>query len=302
MLKLPGWWTEAHQDAWRRSIGLLVRQPWSSVMTVVMLAVTLMLAVLCWMATHHLSELNAYWHRSETISLYLRPSLSESEQQLLLKKIRAMPEVESATLTTPAEGLILLAQQEGMQDIVQSLPYNPLPAVIQVIPGGNVLTPETVKQFSQTLQSNPDVAEVKFDSDWIERLYAGLGFLKQIVHFLTVLFGLSVTLVIGNTLRLLIHHRHNDIHVLQLLGAPERFIMRPFLFASIWYGLLASILAIIFVDILLILLRSGLNQWAESYHMHLSISLLPLLWMIGLTAVSIALSWTGARLTLKYYL
>ena len=302
MLKLPNWWTEAHQDACRRSMKLLVRQPWSSMMTVVMIAVTLMLAVLCWMATHHLSELNSYWHRSETMSLYLRSSLSEPEQQILLQKIQAMPEIESAILTTPAEGLVLLAQQEGMQDIVQSLPYNPLPAVIQVIPGAKLLTPATVKQFSETLRSNPDIAEVKFDSDWVERLYVGLGFLKRLVQFLTVLFALSVTLVIGNTLRLLIHNRHNEIHVLQLLGAPERFIRRPFLFASIWYGLFASILAVIFVDSLLILLRSGLNQWAESYHMHLSISLLPFLWILGITAVSIGLSWTGARLTLKYYL
>ena len=302
MLKWTDWWTEAHQDACRRSMGLLLRQPWSSLMTVVMIAVTLMLAVLCWMATHYLSEFNSYWHRSETMSLYLRQSRSDPEQQLILQKIRAMPEVESATLTTPTEGLALLAQQEGMQDITQSLPYNPLPAAIQVIPSAKLQSPDAIKQFSQSLQSNPDVAEVKFDSDWIERLYSGLGFLKQLVQGLTVLFALSVILVIGNTLRLLIHNRHNDIQVLQLLGAPDRFIMRPFLFVSIWYGFFASVLAIIFVDSVLILLRTGLNHWAESYHMHLSISLLPVLWMLGLTTIAIGLSWTGARLTLKYYL
>ena len=302
MLNLNEWWTEANQDACRRSMGLLLRQPWSSLMTIVMLAVTLMLAVLFWMATYNLSELNTYWHRSETMSLYLQPSVGASAQQLLLQKIQAMPEVESATLTTPAEGLVLLAQQEGMQEITQSLPYNPLPAVIQVIPGANLQTPEAVKQLYHTLQSNPEVSEAKFDSDWVERLYIGLGFLKQLVRFLTFLMGLSMTLVMVNTLRLLIHNRHEEIRVLQLLGAPHKFIMRPFLYASIWYGLFASILAIMMVDGLLMVLRTGLNQWAEAYHMHLTISLLPALWMLGLISIAIALSWTGARLTLKYYL
>lgn len=302
MLNLNEWWTEANQDACRRSMGLLLRQPWSSLMTIVMLGVTLMLAVLSWMATHNLSELNTYWHRSETMSLYLQPSVGASAQQLLLQKIQAMPEVESATLTTPAEGLVLLAQQEGMQEITQSLPYNPLPAVIQVIPGASLQTPGAVKQLYQTLQSNPDVSEAKFDSDWVERLYIGLGFLKQLVRLLTLLMALSMTLVMVNTLRLLIHNRHEEIRVLQLLGAPHKFIMRPFLYASIWYGLFASILAIIMVDSLLMVLRTGLNQWAEAYHMHLTISLLPALWMLGLMSIAIALSWTGARLTLKYYL
>lgn len=302
MLNLKEWWTEANQDACRRSIGLLLRQPWSSLMTIMMLALTLMIAVLSWMATQHLSELNTYWHRSETMSLYLRLSVGAAEQQLLLQKIQAMPEVDSATLTTPAEGLMLLAQEEGMQEITQALPYNPLPAVIQVIPGPSLQTPQAVKQLYETLQSNPDILEAKFDSDWVERLYVGLGFLKQWVRFLTLLMALSMTLVVGNTLRLLIHNRHEEIHVLQLLGAPDRFIMRPFLYASIWYGLLASIVAIILVDSLLIVLRTGLNQWAEAYHMHLTISLLSVLWMLGFMSIAIILSWTGARLTLKYYL
>ncbi len=302
MLKTDKWWTEAHQDAYKRSIGLLVRQPWSSLMTIVMIAVTLMLAALCWMASHQISVLGADWHKSEDISLYLNPALGDPEQQLFLQKLRALPEVGSVTLTTPAEGLTWLKQQEGMQDIVQYLPSNPLPAVIRVLPSERLQTPEAIKHLYQTLQGFPEVAEAKFDSDWMERLYTGLGFLNQALRCLIGLFALSVTLVIGNTLRLLIHNRYDEIRVLQLIGAPDKFIMRPFLYASVWYGLLASILASIFVDSLLVLLRAGLSQWAESYHISLTISLLPVLWILGLTSIAIALSWTGARLTLKYYI
>lgn len=295
-------WTEAQQDAYKRSINLILRQPWSSLMTIMMIAVTLMLAALCWMTTYHIEKMSRDWQQNETITLYLRQPLAEPEQKALLQKIQAMPSVKSATLTTPIEGLKLLATQDGMEDIMQSLPYNPLPAVIQVSPGAQINTPTAIQNLYKTLQAETDVAEAKFDSDWIERLYMRLGFVKKLVHFLTILFALSVALVIGNTLRLLIHNRHNDIQVLQLLGAPTKFIMRPFLYTSIWYGLLAAILAIIFADIVLIMLRNGLNQWTESYNMHISLSLLPILWILGLISISIALSWTGARLTLKYYL
>jgi cell division transport system permease protein len=302
MLKWREWWTEAHADAAQRSMTLLLRQPWSSLMTIIMIAMTVMLAALCWTATEQCSELNAYWHQNETMSLYLKSTLSDPEQRLLLQKIQAMPEVESATLTTPAEGLALLAQQEGMQTISQSLPYNPLPAVIQVIPNAQLHSAAALQQLYQTLKMNPAVNQAKFDSDWIERLYSGFGFLKQLVFLLTLLFALSMLLVIGNTLRLLIHNRRAEIQVLQLLGASHQFIRRPFLFTSLWYGLLSSLLAIIFVDTVLIIIRNGVNQWAETYHMHVTISLLPFLWMLGLIGITMLLSWTGARLTLKYYL
>lgn len=298
MLKL----TETQQDAYKRSIHFILHQPWSSIMTILMMAVTLMLAVLCWMGSYHISKLGNDWHQNESITLYLRQPLTTPEQQALLQKISAMPTVASATLTSPTEGLKLLAQQEGMQDIMQSLPYNPLPAVIQVIPAAKLNTPAAMQDLYHHLQAESYVADAKFDSDWIERLYMRLGFVKKLVGFLTILFALSVILVICNTLRLLIHNRHMDIQVLQLLGAPSPFIRRPFLYASIGYGLLAAILAIIFADIVLVLLRNGLNQWAESYHMPISISLLPIVWILGLILSTVALSWTGARLTLKYYL
>lgn len=302
MLSWRDGWTEAHQDACQRSIKFLLRQPWSSLMTIIMLAVTLMLAAFCWIATQHFSDLHSYWHHSETMSLYLRESVTKDQQTALMQKIQALSQVESAVLTSPEEGLALLAQQEGMQDIAQSLPYNPLPAVIQVIPNVQLQSPEALQHLFQQLQALPDVQQAKFDSDWVERLYAGLSCLKQLVQILTVLFALSVVLVIGNTLRLLIHNRQDEIQVLQLLGAPKQFIMRPYLFSSLWYGLFASILAIILVDAGLLVVRSGLSQWAESYHLQLNISLLPIIWALGLTGIAIFLSWTAARLTLHYYL
>lgn len=302
MLNRNKWWTAAHQDAYKRSMHMLMRQPWSSVMTIVMISVTLMIAVLCGMTSHHLSAMSADWQKKEDIALYLQPQLNEAAQQQFLEKVRLLPEVESAVLTTPAEGFIWLQQQAGMQDIAQYLPTNPLPAMIQVVPNASVQTPEAIKHISQTLQGFSEVAEVKFDLDWAERLYAGLGFLNQVLRCLIGLFALSVVLVIGNTLRLLIHNRYDEIRVLQCIGAPDKFIIRPFLYASVWYGLLASLLAIIFADTLLIVLRTGLSQWAEVYHIHVTIPLLPVLWILGLTSISIGLSWTGARLTLKYYI
>lgn len=302
MLKRDTWWTQAHQDAYKRSTHLLTRQPWSSLMTIVMIAVVLMLTALCGVTTHQMAALSEDWHSSADISLYLKTELSTAEQDQVLQKIRALPTVESATLTTAEEGMHWLQQQEGMQNIAQYLPVNPLPAVIRVIPDAQLQTPEAIQDLYHQLQQFSEISAAKFDAAWAEHLYAVLGFLNQVLMGLICLFGLMVVLVIGNTLRLLIHHRSDEIQVLRLIGAPSKFIMRPFLYAALWYGLLAGLLAIFLADAFLLMLRIGLNQWAASYHFHLAIPLLPILGILGLLCLALILSWTAARLTLSLYI
>ena len=61
---------------------------------------------------------------------------------------------------------------------------------------------------------------------------------------LAALLGLGALLVVGNTVRLDIQSRREEIGVLQLLGATDGFIRRPFLYLGAWYGLAAGALAL----------------------------------------------------------
>ena len=57
------------------------------------------------------------------------------------------------------------------------------------------------------------------------------------------LLALAVVLIIGNTLRLAIHNRHEEIQILKLIGATDPFILSPFLYSGIWYGMAGAIFA-----------------------------------------------------------
>ncbi len=292
----------AHRDAMQRSLRFLGQQPWSTSMTILVITVTLMLAALCWMATYHVSKFRSSWQSSSHISLYLADTLSSDEQQGLLGRIRTMDGVANATFITASDGLALLSQQEGMQDIMEYLPNNPLPAVIVVTPNTHLETPAAIEVFHQLLKTLPGVNEAKLDKDWTERLYSVLSFLTQVTQCLMALLAITVMLVIGNTLRLIIYHRQDEIQVLQLLGAPDRFIMRPFLYSGIWYGLFAACLAIVFADGLMAMLSSGINQWAQQYQMHFVLPMLPLSIVLGVFFGSCILGWMAANVTVRRYL
>ncbi|MEW2925871.1 cell division protein FtsX, partial [Pseudomonas juntendi] len=73
---------------------------------------------------------------------------------------------------------------------------------------------------------------------------AWLAFGARLVQVLSVLLGVGAALVVGNTVRLDIQARREEIGVLQLLGASDGFIRRPFLYLGAWYGLGAGAVAL----------------------------------------------------------
>ena len=155
-----------------------------------------------------------------------------------------------------------------MQDITRYLPENPLPAVIDVIPALEVNTPVKLEQLYSQLKTIPEVEQAKLDVQWVNRLHAILGFVATLTHGLMMLLAMAVVLIIGNTLRLAIHNHYEEIQVLKLIGATDSYIVRPFLYSGIWYGLAGAILAVLLVNIVMLSLTLAANQLAAIYQMH----------------------------------
>lgn len=288
-----------HIQAAVQSLNLLCQKPLSTMMTVIVIAIALALPALFWVFADNLSKLTDGWQRGGHISLYLKPSLADAEQQLLLKKIADTEGVAQVSVKSSAQGLAELTQQEGMHDIMNYLPENPLPAVIDVIPALTVDSPAKLDLLSRQLQTFSAVEHAKLDMEWITRLHVILGFAAKVANALMSLLALAVVFIIGNTLRLAIHNRHEEIQLLKLIGATDPFIMRPFLYTGIWYGLAGSILAVLMINIFILSLGLAVNQLALAYEMHTPLTGLSIRQILLLIFFAIILGWMGARLTVK---
>src|SRR3546814_216472 len=94
------------------------------------------------------------------------------------------------------------------------------------------------------LEQLPEAELVQHDTQWRERLDGWLRFGGRVAWVLAFLLGLGALLVVGNTVRLDIQSRREEISVLQLLGATDGFIRRPFLYLGAWYGIGAGAIAL----------------------------------------------------------
>lgn len=288
-----------HLQAATQSFNLLCRKPLGTMMTVIVIAIALALPALFWVFSDNFSRLTAGWQRGGHISLYLKPSLSQEEQIKVLDKVQHTEGVGQATLKSSTEGLTELTQQEGMHDIMQYLPENPLPSVIRIMPSLAMDSPAKMDLLARQLDNVPEIELVKLDMEWISRLHAILGFAANLANALIALLALAVVLIIANTLRLAIRNRQEEIQVLKLIGATDAFILRPFLYSGIWYGLVGAVFAVFLVNIFMLSLGFAVNQLAVVYQMHYPLTGLSMRQILLLVSFAIILGWLGARLSVK---
>ncbi len=152
------------------------------------------------------------------------------------------------------------------------------------------------------LAALPETDLVQRDAVWRERLDRWRAFGERVVWVLAALLGLGALLVVGNTVRLDIQNRREEIAVLQLLGATDGFVRRPFLYLGAWYGLAAGALALGLLTAAEFALRQPLKALADSYGSVFSFAGMPPLHAVAVLIGAAALGWLGAGVVTGHFL
>ncbi len=299
MLKRVQVFFACHRRALLGSLSALCRTPLATMMTLTVIAVALTLPALFWVLTENMKQLTSSWQQGGHVSLYLHTPLAAPEEIALLSRVRRTEGVLDASLKSAAEGLAYLQQQDGLQDLLQYLPENPLPAMIDVTPTTAMDTPEKMAHLFGQLKAYPHVEQAKLDTQWIARLYIILKFVTTLAHALMLFLGFSVVMIIGNTLRLAVHKGQEEVQVLKLIGATDAFIARPFLYSGVWFGLAGAVGALMLIKLFLFSLTPVLHPLLVLYHVSylaLGMSVSQAIWLLG---VAMGLGWLGARLSVN---
>ena len=233
-----GIWLDQHLYSVVSSLGRAVRRPWATLLTVGVMAVAFALPLGLWLALQNVGHFAGDVQQSREIDLFLTPETPVARAQALAETLRARDDVASVELRTPDQGLAEFRQRSGLADSLDLLDGNPLPALLVVVPEGDEA------RLVAALEALPETDLLQHDAAWRERLTGWMGFGERLTWVLAALFGLGALLVVGNTVRLDIQSRREEIGVLQLLGASDGFIRRPFVYLGAWYGLAAGALAL----------------------------------------------------------
>jgi cell division transport system permease protein len=286
------------RDSLNRLLGTLV----PSIMTWLVIGIAMALPIGLFVALENIESLSGGWDGAAQISLYIDKSVAEEDAQKLVAQLRKRPDVIEVSYISENEALEEFQVLSGYGDVLQHLDSNPLPAVIVIRPiEVESSTVVTEKLFTE-LQALPQVEQAVLDLEWVQRLYSMMALGKRMTFALAGLLSLGVLLVIGNTIRLSIESRRDEIVIVKLVGATNAFVRRPFLYTGLWYGLGGGLMSWIIINTGLLFLGGPIEQLAGLYQSQFTLQGLGFFDTILLCAVSGLLGLVGAWLSVSRHL
>jgi cell division transport system permease protein len=241
---------------------------------------------------------SADWQSPAQISLFLEPLVSQVEAVELEANLAKYPGIGETTLVTKDDALIEFKSMSGFSDVLAALEENPLPHLIIVSPVAQS-SPESVLALQQALLSMPQIAQAILDMQWLQRLNSAMVLGQRLVLAVGGMLVLGVALILGNTIRLSIENRREEIIIVKLVGGSDAFVRRPFLYTGLWHGVGGGILAAIIVGSALWFLDEPSRNLAALYQSGFRLQGLGLMGGLNLIVLGGLLGLFGAALAVS---
>lgn len=261
-----------HLQVFFYTLGQLSRRPLSMLMTAAVIGIALALPTGLHVVLKSAQQLSGGWDEASEISLFLHRGTNDAAARRLARQLEQRPGIRSVSYISSEQALAEFQRLSGFGEALNALEENPLPSVLVVQPIISRSNPAATEALLAELRDDPRVELARLDVQWVKRLYAIMDILRQGVYVLASLLALAVLLVVGNTIRLAIQNRRDEIVIVKLIGGTDAFIRRPFLYTGFWYGLFGGMIAWLLVAISLWILNGPVEKLAGLYQHSFSLT------------------------------
>jgi cell division transport system permease protein len=262
-------------------------------MTVLVIAVTLALPAAMHVVIKNARALSASWDNALDFSVYLKKEVTLEQAQRLAAIVGQRADVEVVTLIPADQALREFREQSGFGDALDYLTENPLPHTLVVRPG-SANTEVSMGLLNEELGNLPEADFVQVDTEWVQRFHAILSILERAIAMGAGLLGIAIIVIVGNTIRLDIQNRREEIEVTKLIGASNAFVRRPFLYTGLWYGLGGGLLALALISYGMFALAEPVGRLSGLYESAFDVLDLDLRESLVIIGAGIALGLVGS--------
>lgn len=213
--------------------------------TVLTVTVSLAMVAIFMLLVLNLQRVGSGWGQEIQIVAYFDKLPSQTkrlEWQALLAK---RPEVSRVNYIDKYEALDIFAEQLGDEkSLLKGIKPDVLPASLQVELNTDYRGSEAVNKLARYMREDLGMPEVHYGREWVERFETAVSVIRLVALLLGAILVLTALFIVGNTIRLALYSRRQELEIMSLVGATPFFIRTPFLIEGALQGLLGGGLAV----------------------------------------------------------
>jgi cell division transport system permease protein len=232
-----------------RGVRDLAVHPWAQALTLAAVTLVAFLGGLFFLVLHNLDRELAAARGSAAFQVYWKAGIGTEEIARQWKELAALPGLSDMQTFTPDQALAdLVGAMKGSLDttaLAALKGQNPLPPTALLVFDAPAGSPGTwAKDLVAKLSARAGVDRVNYNPLQMDLARSWSGFTRKVAWPLMAFLALVVGLSVGNTVRLSLLSRQNEVEILQLVGAGRWYIQLPLLTGGAAQGLMGSALAL----------------------------------------------------------
>ncbi len=268
----------------------------SNISAVVSISLVLFLIGILGLIMLYAQTLSIYVKENIGLSVIMKDNTKEVDILKMQKFMDASPNVKSTEFISKDEAAKRLKEDLG-EDFVDFLGYNPLLPSIDVRLKAAYATPDSLAKLETELMKDPKVHEVYYQKSLVEVINRNVRKMGLIILIFCALLSIVAIALINNTIRLSVYSKRFIIKSMQLVGATQEFIRKPFVISGIIRGLIGAGIANIMLLFVILFVRKEAPELFALQEFIITAIL-----FTGVIAAGALISWLSTTFAVRKYL
>lgn len=242
------------------------------------------------------------WGNELKMVVYLADDAKPEETRAIKTYIEGRNETEAYNYISKKEALEDFKKRLGDSSIVEALSSNPLPASFVIQLKEKYKKSSSAEAFASALKTYKGVEGVDYGREWVEKFEFAFGLMRTVLLAFGGFLGLAVFFIVYNTMKLKVYSRAEEIEIMKLVGATDRFIKAPFVVEGVAQGFFSSSFAMAALYAINRFFIAKAAYMSDSFFALSSLPFIPMSYLLGLVLFSSFLGYVGSLVSVGKFL
>lgn len=233
------------QTTWKH----IRRSPYQAILVVLVTSLTFFVTGMFIYAALASSALLRYFEKKPQITAFFSDRMSEKNVEKLVNKLESTGKIASLRYVSKDEALKIYREQNKSDPLLlEMVTADILPASLEI----QTKDAKYLTQIALVLKDEKDIDEVVYQKDIVDTLLTWTNTVRTAGIVLIIFFTLLSILVMLTITGVKIIFRRDEVEIMKLVGATNRYVSWPFFLENMFYGLIGSFIGWIMTYLILL--------------------------------------------------